>query len=155
MVTLSFSLPPPPPSPLGLSKWIRQQVQHHENFGSALESLQAFAKRNQKGIDCSSPCSSEFLHVPSNSKDVSSASQQEATIQLSPDVPVKSEEQNLVPDTHFTTPINSINPATSNQPSNITAAKKRSTFISCREKRTSLTISNVQSPLFLEETNVF
>uniref|UniRef100_A0A8B9STM1 DNA 5'-3' helicase n=1 Tax=Anas platyrhynchos TaxID=8839 RepID=A0A8B9STM1_ANAPL len=137
----------------GLSKWIRQQVQHHENFGSALESLQAFAKRNQKGIDCSSPCSSEFLHVPSNSKDVSSASQQEATIQLSPDVPVKSEEQNLVPDTHFTTPINSINPATSNQPSNITAAKKRSTFISCREKRTSLTISNFQSPLFLEETN--
>uniref|UniRef100_A0A8C3CRE6 DNA 5'-3' helicase n=1 Tax=Cairina moschata TaxID=8855 RepID=A0A8C3CRE6_CAIMO len=110
----------------GLSKWIRQQVQHHENFGSALESLQAFAKRNQKGIDCSSPCSSEFLHVPSNSKDMSSASQQEATIQLSPDVPVKSEEQNLVPDTHFTTPINSINPATSNQPSNMTAAKKQS-----------------------------
>lgn len=130
MVTLFFFSPP-----LGLSKWIRQQVQHHENFGSALESLQAFAKRNQKGIDCSSPCSSEFLHVPSNSKDVSSASQQEATIQLSPDVPVKSEEQNLVPDTHFTTPINSINPATSNQPSNMTAAKKQSTFISCGGKK--------------------
>uniref|UniRef100_A0A8B9BB08 DNA 5'-3' helicase n=1 Tax=Anser brachyrhynchus TaxID=132585 RepID=A0A8B9BB08_9AVES len=116
----------------GLSKWIRQQVRHHENFGSALESLQAFAKRNQKGIDCLSPCSSEFLHVPSNSN-VSSASQQEATIQLSPDVPVKSEEQNLS--------------------SNITAAMKQSMFISCGEKMTSLTISNVQSPIFLEETN--
>lgn len=116
--------------------------------------MQAFAKRNQKGINCLSPCSSEFLHVPSNSN-VSSASQQEATIQLSPDVPVKSEEQNLVPDTHFTTPINSINPATSNQSSNIMAAMKQSMFISCGEKMTSLTISNVQSPIFLEETNVF
>ncbi|NXL93809.1 FANCJ protein, partial [Alectura lathami] len=101
----------------GLSKWIRQQVQHHENFGSALESLHAFAERNQKGIDCSSQGSSEFPHVPLNSKDLSSASQQEATIHLSPDVPVKSEEQNLLPETHFTTAINSINPATSNQTS--------------------------------------
>nr|XP_021156104.1 Fanconi anemia group J protein isoform X1 [Columba livia]XP_021156105.1 Fanconi anemia group J protein isoform X1 [Columba livia]XP_021156106.1 Fanconi anemia group J protein isoform X1 [Columba livia] len=73
----------------GLSKWIRQQIQHHENFSSALESLQAFATRNQKGIDALSECSSEFPHVPSNSKDLSQASQQEATIHLSPDVPAK------------------------------------------------------------------
>ncbi|NXC41899.1 FANCJ protein, partial [Penelope pileata] len=101
----------------GLSKWIRQQVQHHENFGSALESLHAFAERNQKGIDFSSQGSSEFLHVPLNSKDLSSASQQEAAIHLSPDVPVKSEEQNLVPETHLATTINSTSPETSNQPS--------------------------------------
>uniref|UniRef100_A0A8C5NS18 DNA 5'-3' helicase n=1 Tax=Junco hyemalis TaxID=40217 RepID=A0A8C5NS18_JUNHY len=31
----------------GLSKWIRQQVQHHGSFGSALRSLRAFALRNQ------------------------------------------------------------------------------------------------------------
>ncbi|NXJ12536.1 FANCJ protein, partial [Odontophorus gujanensis] len=101
----------------GLSKWIRQQVQHHENFGSALESLHAFAERNQKGIDFSSQCSNEFFHVPLNSKELSSASQQEATIHLSPDVPVKSEEQSLVTETHLTTTINSINPGPSNQPS--------------------------------------
>ncbi|KFP67239.1 Fanconi anemia group J protein, partial [Cariama cristata] len=101
----------------GLSKWIRQQIQHHENFGSALESLHAFAVRNQKSIDCSSERSSEFLHVPSNSKDMPEASQQEATIHLSPDVPAKSEEQNLVSEINFTATISSINPTASNQPS--------------------------------------
>ncbi|XP_021271794.1 Fanconi anemia group J protein isoform X2 [Numida meleagris] len=110
----------------GLSKWIRQQVQHHENFGSALESLHAFAERNQKGIDFSSQCSNEFFHVPLNSKELSSTSQQEATIHLSPDVPVKSEEQSLVPETHLTTTINSINPEPSSQPSNITAIMQQS-----------------------------
>ncbi|XP_037227472.1 Fanconi anemia group J protein isoform X4 [Falco rusticolus] len=110
----------------GLSKWIRQQIQHHENFGSALESLHAFAIRNQKNIDSSSQCSSEFLHVPSNSKDLSQASQLEATIHLSPDVPAKSEEQNLVSEINFTTTISSVNPAASNQPSNVRATMKRS-----------------------------
>ncbi|KAM6403059.1 Fanconi anemia group J protein [Rhynochetos jubatus] len=101
----------------GLSKWIRQQIQHHEKFGSALESLQAFAIRNLKSIACSSQCSSEFLHVPSNSKDLSQASQQEATIHLSPDIPAKSEEQNLVSEMNFTANISSVNPTASNQPS--------------------------------------
>ncbi|KAM6049595.1 Fanconi anemia group J protein [Chlamydotis macqueenii] len=110
----------------GLSKWIRQQIQHHENFGSALESLQAFAKRNQKGIDCPLECSSEFLHVPSNSKDLSQASQQEATIHLTPDVPAKSEEQNLVSEKNFTATVNSVNPTVSNQPSSIMATMKQS-----------------------------
>ncbi|XP_064324406.1 Fanconi anemia group J protein [Phalacrocorax carbo] len=110
----------------GLSKWIRQQIRHHENFGSALESLHAFAIRNQKSIDCSSECSSEFLHVPSNSKDPSQASQQEATIHLSPDVPAKSEEQNLVSENNFNTTISSANPTAPNQPSNIRATTKQS-----------------------------
>ncbi|KFZ64989.1 Fanconi anemia group J protein, partial [Antrostomus carolinensis] len=102
----------------GLSKWIRQQIQHHENFGSALESLQAFARRNQKGIDCSPECSTESLHVPSNSKDLSQASQGEATLHLSPDVAAKSEEQNLVSEINFTTTISLTgNPTASNQPS--------------------------------------
>ncbi|KAM6296812.1 Fanconi anemia group J protein [Aegotheles albertisi] len=101
----------------GLSKWIRQQIHHHVKFGSALESLQAFARRNQKGGDCSPECSSEFLHVTSNSKDPSQASQQEATIHLSPDDPAKSVEQNLVSEINFTTTISSVNPTASNQPS--------------------------------------
>uniref|UniRef100_A0A663MCL5 DNA 5'-3' helicase n=1 Tax=Athene cunicularia TaxID=194338 RepID=A0A663MCL5_ATHCN len=110
----------------GLSKWIRQQIQHHENFSSALESLNAFAIRNQKSIDCSSECSSEFLHEPSNSKDLSQASQQEATTHLSPDVPAKSEEQSLGSEINFTTTVSSVNPTASNQPSNITATVKQS-----------------------------
>lgn len=117
-------------SPLGLSKWIRQQIQHHENFSSALESLQAFAARNQKGIDALSECSSEFLRVPSNSKELSQASQQGATIHLSPEVPAKSEEQNLVSEINFPTTISSVSATVSNQPSNIVTTSKQSMFIS-------------------------
>uniref|UniRef100_I3MGN9 DNA 5'-3' helicase n=1 Tax=Ictidomys tridecemlineatus TaxID=43179 RepID=I3MGN9_ICTTR len=38
---------------LGLSKWIRQQIQHHSTFESALESLAEFSKKHQKIIDIS------------------------------------------------------------------------------------------------------
>uniref|UniRef100_A0A672U6L5 DNA 5'-3' helicase n=1 Tax=Strigops habroptila TaxID=2489341 RepID=A0A672U6L5_STRHB len=99
----------------GLSKWIRQQIQHHENFSSALESLRAFAVGNQKSTDGSPECSSEFLCVPSNSKDLSQSLQQEVTIHLSPGVPVKSEEQNLVSEINFTTTISSLSPTASDQ----------------------------------------
>ncbi|XP_062448427.1 Fanconi anemia group J protein [Rhea pennata] len=110
----------------GLSKWIRQQIKHHENFGSALESLDAFARKNQKGIDDSSQCNSEFVHVPSSSKDLSPTSSLEATIHLSPDVPVESEEQNLVQEISIFTTITSTNPATTSQPSTIMATRKQS-----------------------------
>lgn len=32
----------------GLSKWVRQQIQHHSSFASALESLTEFSRRHQK-----------------------------------------------------------------------------------------------------------
>ncbi|KFU86246.1 Fanconi anemia group J protein, partial [Chaetura pelagica] len=119
----------------GLSKWIRQQIQHHEKFGSALESLQAFARRNLKGIDCSSESSSEFHQAPSHSKDLSQGSQQEATIHLSPDVPAKSEEQNLVSEVHFTRTISSDKPTASNQPSGRKVdVKSRSHHVTQRRK---------------------
>ncbi|XP_036926063.1 Fanconi anemia group J protein [Sturnira hondurensis] len=35
----------------GLSKWVRQQIQHHSTFESALESLAEFSKKHQKVID--------------------------------------------------------------------------------------------------------
>ncbi|XP_041052824.1 Fanconi anemia group J protein [Carcharodon carcharias] len=35
----------------GLSKWIRQQIQHHPNFNSALDSLCMFSSVHQKGVD--------------------------------------------------------------------------------------------------------
>ncbi|XP_062969252.1 Fanconi anemia group J protein [Cynocephalus volans] len=37
----------------GLSKWVRQQIQHHSTFESALESLAEFSKKHQKVIDVS------------------------------------------------------------------------------------------------------
>ncbi|XP_062473135.1 Fanconi anemia group J protein isoform X1 [Pezoporus occidentalis] len=110
----------------GLSKWIRQQIQHHENFSSALESLRAFAVRNQKSTDGSPACSGESLCVPSNSKDLSQSSQQEVTLHLSPSVPAKSEEQNLVSEINFATTISSLSPTAWDQPSNSVATLKQS-----------------------------
>uniref|UniRef100_A0A8C6W417 DNA 5'-3' helicase n=1 Tax=Nannospalax galili TaxID=1026970 RepID=A0A8C6W417_NANGA len=37
----------------GLSKWVRQQIQHHSSFASALESLTEFSKEHQKVTDLS------------------------------------------------------------------------------------------------------
>uniref|UniRef100_A0A8C5UBL9 DNA 5'-3' helicase n=1 Tax=Malurus cyaneus samueli TaxID=2593467 RepID=A0A8C5UBL9_9PASS len=72
----------------GLSKWIRQQIQHHGSFGSALKSLHAFAARNQRGGDGSFEPGSQF---PAHSRDLSQGSQPEAAFTLSPDVPAKSD----------------------------------------------------------------
>ena len=38
---------------VGLSKWVRQLIQHHSTFESALESLAEFAKKHQKVIAAS------------------------------------------------------------------------------------------------------
>ncbi|KGL82705.1 Fanconi anemia group J protein [Tinamus guttatus] len=100
----------------GLSKWIRQQIKHHENFGSALESLDTFARKNQTGVGGSSQCNSEFLHVPSSSKDLSPPSSLEASIHLSPDVPAENEKQSLVPEINSFTTITSKSPEKSSQP---------------------------------------
>lgn len=35
---------------LGLSKWVRQLIQHHSTFESALESLAEFSKKHQKVV---------------------------------------------------------------------------------------------------------
>nr|XP_020014485.1 Fanconi anemia group J protein [Castor canadensis] len=37
----------------GLSKWVRQEIQHHSTFENALESLAEFSKKHQKVIDAS------------------------------------------------------------------------------------------------------
>ncbi|KAJ7422146.1 Fanconi anemia group J protein like protein [Willisornis vidua] len=71
----------------GLSKWIRQQIQHHGSFGSALKSLKAFAATNQSRR--------ELLHPPPCSKELSRGSQPEAAPALSPDVAAHSEEPSL------------------------------------------------------------
>ncbi|XP_072793406.1 Fanconi anemia group J protein isoform X4 [Taeniopygia guttata] len=107
----------------GLSKWIRQQIQHHDTFGTALESLHAFALRNQRGGEPSSEHSSE---LPAQPRDLSQDSQQEATTPLSPDVPAKSQAQNLDSEVHFAATIGSVHPTAWDQPSDSTATVKPS-----------------------------
>ncbi|XP_014736671.1 PREDICTED: Fanconi anemia group J protein isoform X1 [Sturnus vulgaris] len=98
----------------GLSKWIRQQIQHHGSFSSALRSLHAFALRNQGAAD------------PAHATDLSQGSQQEATIPLSPHVSVKSQEQNLGSEVDVTATISSVHPTAWDQPSDGMAAVTRS-----------------------------
>ncbi|NXS93400.1 FANCJ protein, partial [Jacana jacana] len=124
----------------GLSKWVRQQIKHHEKFASALESLRAFALRNLKGVDGPAVCSSEFLHLASHSKGLSQGSQQDAAVHLSPDVPAKSEEQNLVSERNVTTTASSVNATASSQPSCQKAdGESHSHHVAQRRKRVELT----------------
>ncbi|XP_058674034.1 Fanconi anemia group J protein [Ammospiza caudacuta] len=98
----------------GLSKWIRQQVQHHGSFGSALRSLRAFALRNQSH---GQPCSEPSSELPAQPCHLSQGSPQENSTPLSPDVPATSQEQNLDPEVHFTATVGSVHPTAWDQPS--------------------------------------
>ncbi|KAM7033415.1 Fanconi anemia group J protein isoform 2-T3 [Acridotheres tristis] len=97
----------------GLSKWIRQQIQHHGSFSSALRSLHAFALRNQGPGD------------PAQPGHLSQASQHEATIPLSPDVSAKSQEQNLGSEVDVTATISSVHGTAWDGPSDGMAAVTR------------------------------
>ncbi|XP_037019650.2 Fanconi anemia group J protein [Artibeus jamaicensis] len=76
----------------GLSKWVRQQIQHHSTFESALESLAEFSKKHQKVIDVpkenrkSIPYSESTLEVACL-KDSTSVYVSEAASPLSPENP--------------------------------------------------------------------
>ncbi|XP_062362935.1 Fanconi anemia group J protein isoform X2 [Cinclus cinclus] len=104
----------------GLSKWIRQQIQHHGNFSSALQSLHAFTLRNQRGGDPSPEPSTES---PAHSRDLSQGSQQES---LSPDVPAKSQEQNSGSEVPVPAAISSLHPTAWDQPSDSMATENQS-----------------------------
>ncbi|XP_063002857.1 Fanconi anemia group J protein [Elgaria multicarinata webbii] len=106
----------------GLSKWIRQQVQHHEDFDRALASLDTFAKTNQK--DSSPQGNDGSVLLPPSSKDLSSSSFLEATLHLSPGVGVERGAQDLVLETLSAADVIAINPTTSSQSCNIFAKKK-------------------------------
>ncbi|XP_064250299.1 Fanconi anemia group J protein isoform X3 [Passer domesticus] len=107
----------------GLSKWIRQQVQHHGSFGSALQSLRAFALRNQAGGE---PPSEPSPELPAQPRHLSQGSQQEASTPLSPGVGAKSQEQNVASEGRFTAGVGSVHPAAWDRPSGSMAAEKLS-----------------------------
>ncbi|XP_061461036.1 Fanconi anemia group J protein [Rhineura floridana] len=109
----------------GLSKWIRQQVQHHEDFDHALNSLDTFAKTNQKSTDSSAQDSNRPVLRPSSSRDLSSSSFLEATLHPSPDVTVEREAHDLALETLSATDGIAVNPAPSSQPCNIFAHEKK------------------------------
>lgn len=105
--------------PPGLSKWIRQQVQHHGSFGSALRSLRAFALRNRPGTE-----------LPALPAALARGNPQGSTTPLSPDGPAASQEQSLDPEVHCAASISSVHPTARDRPSDSTAAGRQSTFIS-------------------------
>ncbi|XP_067328247.1 Fanconi anemia group J protein [Anolis sagrei] len=98
----------------GLSKWIRQQIQHHENFDRALGSLDTFAKTNQKGTGPSLESNGSDSSMPSAPKDRSTNSFLEATFHLSPGVPVKGRTRKveLDPETLFAADVDTVHPTT-------------------------------------------
>uniref|UniRef100_A0A670JM42 DNA 5'-3' helicase n=1 Tax=Podarcis muralis TaxID=64176 RepID=A0A670JM42_PODMU len=108
----------------GLSKWIRQLVQHHENFDCALGSLDAFAKTNQKSTDSLTQGNDRSALMSSSSKDLSSSSFLEATLHLSPGVTVEREVHDLTLETLSAADVIAINPATSSQSCNISTVKQ-------------------------------
>lgn len=70
---------------MGLSKWVRQQVQHHSTFNNALVSLEGFAKKHQDGMDSALLCRSETPRGHSSIQDPSTdPSLLDLTIHLSP-----------------------------------------------------------------------
>ncbi|XP_049716954.1 Fanconi anemia group J protein [Elephas maximus indicus] len=76
----------------GLSKWVRQQIQHHSTFESALESLTEFSKKHLKVIDVSiqdrkSIQDSECITEVARLKDSTPTSLLEAESHLSPENP--------------------------------------------------------------------
>ncbi|XP_054857838.1 Fanconi anemia group J protein [Eublepharis macularius] len=107
----------------GLSKWIRQQIRHHENFECALGSLEMFTKKNQKGIESSVQGNGESLFMTSSLTAPSTSSFLEATLHLTPDVTLERGSQN-VPETLSAADVNTTNPAMSSQSCDIFAKKK-------------------------------
>ncbi|KAL9826231.1 Fanconi anemia group J protein isoform 2-T3 [Geothlypis trichas] len=99
----------------GLSKWIRQQVQHHGSFGSALRSLRAFALRNRPGTE-----------LPALPAALARGNPQGSTTPLSPDGPAASQEQSLDPEVHCAASISSVHPTARDRPSDSTAAGRQS-----------------------------
>lgn len=76
----------------GLSKWVRQQIQHHSTFESALESLAEFSKKHQKVTDVSredrkSTKDNESTVPVACLKDSTSSYFLEAASHLSPEYP--------------------------------------------------------------------
>ncbi|XP_042298181.1 Fanconi anemia group J protein [Sceloporus undulatus] len=130
----------------GLSKWIRQQIQHHENFDHALGSLDTFAKTNQKNADSSPEGNKSYSLMPPSPKDLSATSFLEATLHLSPGVTVERRRHNKSPETLSATDIVAINPTTSSPSCDAPLKKKRPHSSHQTAKQENLTDTKPKNP---------
>ncbi|XP_013920435.1 PREDICTED: Fanconi anemia group J protein homolog [Thamnophis sirtalis] len=67
-----------------LSKWIRQQIHHYEDFDCALNSLDAFAKMNQNGTEAALQDPNSSLLLSTSSKILTLLSAPEGALPLTP-----------------------------------------------------------------------
>ncbi|XP_020847477.1 Fanconi anemia group J protein isoform X1 [Phascolarctos cinereus] len=139
----------------GLSKWIRQQIKHHETFESALESLAAFSKKHQKVIDVSSPNSSESEQEVACLKDESSTSLLESTIHPSPNVLGEDERKPFVQELQTSTMM-AVELKLHSHPSNIITAQNKNDSLLLeyspqKIKREKCLISRSTSPTFSKQ----
>ncbi|XP_073735624.1 Fanconi anemia group J protein isoform X4 [Callorhinus ursinus] len=141
----------------GLSKWVRQQIQHHSTFESALESLAEFSKKHQKVIDVSkedrkfiqdSESTLEVTHL----KDSSLTYLSEVASHLAPENPGKGEAKMCVQERQCPTITKS-----PSLPRGIISRKERDDPVLLEEsaqavKAEKIVISRSTSPTFNKQT---
>ncbi|XP_012381353.2 Fanconi anemia group J protein [Dasypus novemcinctus] len=142
----------------GLSKWVRQQIQHHSTFESALESLAEFSKKHQKVIDVSikngkSTQSSESMLEVTHLQANSPTSLLEAASHLSPENPKEHEAKMCVQELQC--PKITKNPSL---PSGIIFRKEKNDPVLLEESAQTMNgekimISRSTSPTFSKQTN--
>lgn len=138
----------------GLSKWIRQQIQHH-SFESAMESLAEFSKKHQKDIDASKEDrkpvqDSETTLEVTCLKDKTYLVK---TSQLPPENPKEGETKMCVQELHAPKTITK----SSSTPSDIISRKKKNDPVLLEEsaqamKAEKIVISRSISPTFNKQT---
>ncbi|XP_060059857.1 Fanconi anemia group J protein isoform X2 [Erinaceus europaeus] len=142
----------------GLSKWVRQQIQHHSTFQSALESLTEFSKKHQKVTDVPKEDSKSvqdnaYTDGVACSKDSVSAYDPEAANHLSPENSRKSGAKSCVQELQCTKMIikspSSLSDSISTKKKNDPVIMEESTQAVKTEK---IVISRSTSPTFNKQT---
>ncbi|XP_063152419.1 Fanconi anemia group J protein [Candoia aspera] len=110
----------------GLSKWIRQQIRHYEDFDCALGSLDTFAKMNQNGTGAALQDNDRSLLISTRSKTPSSLYLLEGPLSLSPSVPPEREVQDSALETCCAADSIAIHPAVFDSPSSYQTIKQNS-----------------------------
>ncbi|XP_017806150.2 Fanconi anemia group J protein isoform X2 [Papio anubis] len=139
----------------GLSKWVRQQIQHHSTFESALESLAEFSKKHQKVLNVSIKDRTNVQDTEST-LEVSSLKYStppyllEAACHLSPENSVEDEAKMCVQELQCPKIITKNSPL----PSGIISRKEKNDPVLLEEavKAEKIVISRSTSPTFNKQT---
>ncbi|KAM5273445.1 LOW QUALITY PROTEIN: Fanconi anemia group J protein [Ctenodactylus gundi] len=142
----------------GLSKWVRQQIQHHSTFESALESLAEFSKKHQKVIAVSKK-DRKYIQDNESSlevacwKDSTPTHLLEAAHHLSPESPREDETKPCIQELQCHKAMTE----NSSLPNDITSRKEKNDPVLLEEsvqavKRERVVISRSASPTFNKQT---